>query len=59
MGIVFLALAAVVLFAWAIPAGTLPAWVVFGMLLAGAAMGIGQGWAGICVVRAMGFKTNM
>ena len=59
MGVVALLAAAVVLVGWSIPSGSTASWIAFGVLLAVAALGIGQGWAGICVVRAMGFKTQI
>ena len=42
---------------WAVPAGSVVAWVVAVSLLVAGAFGIFEARAGWCVVRAMGFKT--
>ena len=56
-GLVTLAIGLVLLIAWALRAGTAPAWVITaGTLVSGGFM-IFQAWAGWCLVRAMGFKT--
>ena len=44
---------------WAWPTGTWKAWGVTGVVLAFGAFQIFEGWAGWCVVRAMGFKTRI
>ena len=43
--------------AWALPSGTVLAWVVTVSLLVAGAFGIFEARAGWCAVRAMGFKT--
>lgn len=44
---------------WALPAGTLLAWIVAGSLVVAGAFAIFEARAGWCVVRAMGFKTPL
>lgn len=44
---------------WALPAGTVLAWVVTISLLVAGAFAIFEARAGWCVVRAMGFKTPL
>jgi len=44
---------------WALPAGTVLAWGVSGLLVASGAFAIFEARAGWCVVRAMGFKTPL
>ena len=56
-GALCLAVGLVVLFAWARPGGGPVAWTLTIVLLVAGAFGIFEGWAGWCVVRAMGFKT--
>jgi hypothetical protein len=56
-GIVTLAIGLVLVFAWAVPAGTWVAWAVTALVLASGAFMIWQARAGWCAVRAMGFKT--
>jgi uncharacterized BrkB/YihY/UPF0761 family membrane protein len=56
-GIVTLIVGVVLLFAWALPAGTGWAWVVTVAVLLSAAFMIFEARAGWCAVRAMGFKT--
>jgi hypothetical protein len=56
-GIVTLIVGIVLLFAWALPAGTVWAWAVTALVLLSAAFMIFEARAGWCAVRAMGFKT--
>jgi hypothetical protein len=56
-GIVTLVTGIVLLFAWALPAGTMRPWVVTIVVLLSAAFMIFEARAGWCAVRAMGFKT--
>jgi hypothetical protein len=49
----------VLLFAWAIPAGTGLAWWITASLLFAAGFSIFEARAGWCVVRAMGFRTPL
>ena len=42
---------------WAWPTGDWRAWTVSGLVLAFGALGVFEGRAGWCIVRAMGFKT--
>ena len=58
-GMVLLVAGVVMLFAWALRAGTAAAWVVTGIALAGGAFAVFEARAGWCVVRAMGFKTPL
>lgn len=58
-GIVLLIVALVLLFAWALPGGSLWAWVVTVLCGLGGAFAVFEARAGWCVVRAMGFKTPM
>ena len=58
-GIVMIALAAVLLFAWAMPTGSLWARVVTVLCALGGAFAVFEARAGWCVMRAMGFKTPM
>jgi hypothetical protein len=58
-GIVMMAAAVVIAFAWAIPSGSVWAWVVTASLAVAGAFGIFEARAGWCAVRAMGFKTPM
>lgn len=56
-GLALLALAAVLAFAWALPTGSLVAWIVsVATLLSGAFM-VYEARAGWCALRAMGVKT--
>ncbi len=58
-GIVLVVLGIVLLLAWALPAGSVWAWVVVALCLLGGGFAVFYKWAGWCVVRAMGFKTPM
>ncbi|HEX8910809.1 MAG TPA: hypothetical protein VF796_00520 [Humisphaera sp.] len=58
-GFVLLLAAAVAAVLWAVPAGGWVPWTAVGLLVAAGAFGIYEGWAGWCVMRAMGFKTPM
>ena len=44
---------------WAVPAGSVVAWVVAASLFVAGAIGIFEARAGWCAVRAMGFKTPL
>jgi hypothetical protein len=58
-GIVTVAIGLVLVFAWALPAQTLPAWAVTaGVILAGG-FTIFEARAGWCALRAMGLKTPL
>jgi hypothetical protein len=57
-GVLLLIVAVVLLFAWAVPTGSVWAWVVTITCLAGGAFAVFEARAGWCVVRAMGFKTR-
>ena len=56
-GVLLLAVGVVLLFAWALPAGSAWAWVVTALCLLGGAFAVFEARAGWCVVRAMGFRT--
>jgi hypothetical protein len=58
-GIVLIVLSLVLLFRWAIPAGTWWAWAVTALCFASGAFAIFEARTGWCVMRAMGFKTRM
>ena len=58
-GLVFVVAGIVLLFAWALPAGGVLAWIVTITLIAGGAFAIFEARAGWCAVRAMGFKTRI
>jgi hypothetical protein len=58
-GILLLAVALVLLFAWALPTGSPWAWVVTVLCVLGGGFAVFEARAGWCVVRAMGFKTPM
>ena len=42
---------------WAWPSGSAWAWVICGAAVGGGAFAVFEGWAGWCVVRALGFRT--
>ena len=52
---IFVALALVLV--WAIPTGRVLPWAVVAIIFVSGAFAVFEGWAGWCVVRAMGFKT--
>lgn len=56
-GLLLLTLGIVLLFTWALRAGSIIAWVVTVGCAAGGAFAIFEARAGWCVVRAMGIKT--
>jgi hypothetical protein len=58
-GIVMVLAAVVVALVWAVPSGSMWAWVVTVSLAAAGAFGVFEARAGWCAVRAMGFKTPM
>ena len=58
-GIVVTITGLVTLFVWTIPTNSLIAWGVTIALIVLGAFQIFEGWAGWCVVRAMGFKTRL
>jgi hypothetical protein len=58
-GMVLLILGVVLLFAWAWPAGSFWPWAVTIVCILSGAFAIFEGWAGWCIMRAMGFRTPM
>ena len=58
-GIVGLIAGFVLLFTWPMRTGSATAWIVTMVLLLFGAFSVFEGWAGWCVVRAMGFKTRL
>jgi hypothetical protein len=58
-GLILLAAGVAMLLWWALPAGTVAAWVVTLLVLAGGAFAVFEARAGWCVVRAMGFRTPL
>ena len=58
-GIVMIALAAILLFAWAMPTGSPWGWAMTILCALGGAFAVFEARAGWCVMRAMGFKTPM
>jgi hypothetical protein len=58
-GLIFLVGGFILLFAWAWPAGSVLAWTVALVAVAGGAFAIFEARAGWCIVRAMGLKTPM
>ena len=58
-GLVFVALGVVLLFLWALSAGTIWSWVVVAVCLIAGGFAIFEARAGWCAMRAMGFKTRM
>jgi hypothetical protein len=59
IGLVLVAIAAVVALAWAVPFGSRLGWVVAGALGLGGGFSLFEARAGWCVVRAMGFRTRV
>jgi hypothetical protein len=59
MGIVMLFIGLVLLFAWALPTGSSPAWLVTVSVIIGGGFAIFEARAGWCAVRAMGFRTPL
>ncbi len=58
-GLVLVVLGLVLLFTWALPAGTVWSWVVVVSCFVGGGFALFEARAGWCAVRAMGFKTPM
>jgi hypothetical protein len=58
-GLVTTAIGLVLVFAWAIPHPSLLSWMITACMLVGGGFMIFEGWAGWCVMRAMGFKTKI
>jgi hypothetical protein len=58
-GILSITIGLVLLFRWAMPSGSAWAWIVTAICFLFGALGLFQGWAGWCVVRAMGIKTRI
>ena len=56
-GLVLLVIAAVLLFVWALPSGSIWGWLVTAACFLSGVFAIYEARAGWCVVRAMGFKT--
>ena len=58
-GLVLLAAGAAMVVWWALPAGSVLAWLVSLLVLVGGAFAVFEARAGWCVIRAMGFKTPL
>jgi hypothetical protein len=58
-GLVLLAAGVAMLLWWALPAGSLLAWLLTTLVVVGGAVAVFEARAGWCVVRAMGFKTPL
>jgi hypothetical protein len=56
-GVILLIVGIVLLFAWAIPAGSVWAWIITIACMLSGGFAIFEARAGWCIVRAMGFKT--
>jgi hypothetical protein len=56
-GVVLMVVAIALLLAWALPTGSVRAWVATTVCALGGAFALWEARAGWCVVRAMGFKT--
>ena len=59
LGLINIVVGAILIFAWARPFGGRLAWTVCIALILAGAFQVFEGWAGWCVVRAMGIKTKM
>ena len=57
-GLLCITLGVILLFAWALPTGGAGAWVAVASILGMGVLGLVEGWAGWCIVRAMGIKTR-
>ncbi|HYE18707.1 MAG TPA: hypothetical protein VEA69_09700 [Tepidisphaeraceae bacterium] len=58
-GLILLAAGALVAALWAWPTGATVAWATAGAMAVGGAFMVFEGWAGWCVLRAMGIKTRI
>jgi hypothetical protein len=58
-GLIVLVVGILVAALWAWPTGHVVAWAIAGVLAAGGAFMVFEGWAGWCVLRAMGMKTRI
>ena len=58
-GIVVVGVGILLMGMWARGSGQSWKWVFSGLVVAGGIFQIYEGWAGWCVMRAMGFKTSM
>ena len=58
-GVVLLTIGGAILFAWALPSGSVLAWAAVVVCVIGGAFSLFEAWAGWCGVRAMGFRTPM
>jgi hypothetical protein len=58
-GILVLAAGIVLMVMWARGSGVSWKWIFSGLVVAGGIFQIYEGWAGWCVMRAMGFRTPM
>jgi len=58
-GILLLIVGLILLFSMAIPHGGVVEWIVTLFPLLTGAFAVFEGWAGWCVLRAMGFKTSV
>jgi hypothetical protein len=59
IGVILVALAALVALAWALPFGSRLGWIVAGALGLGGGFSLFEARAGWCVARAMGFRTRV
>ena len=58
-GLLLIIAGALLLFLWALPAQRVWPWAVVISLLGSGAFAMFEGWAGWCVMRALGFKTPL
>ena len=58
-GTALIALAIALAWLWARASGSAWAWIVCAAMLAGGGFALFEGWAGWCVVRALGFRTRI
>jgi hypothetical protein len=58
-GIIVLVAGILLMLMWARASGASWKWIFSGLVMAGGLFQIYEGWAGWCVMRAMGFKTPM
>jgi len=59
IGLVLVAVAAVMALAWAVPFASRLGWIAAGLLALGGGFSLFEARAGWCVVRAMGFRTRV
>lgn len=58
-GMVLLLTAAVLIWFWALPGDSVLVWIITVLIAISGAFAVFEGWAGWCVMRAMGFRTPM